>query len=203
MKTKFRRLVYMSLIGILLTACGAMTIRIDTEVNDETDITHDLGLEASGHIGTLIAAEFDSNGFDSEEMRKKCSSSIESDEVEIKCSNLTQEELSEGDINDQSLPINVTKEDLGDEWEYRAIMVNDFSEGEELSDPMLEGMDLDSIIRFRFHWSVKMPGEIVETNADITEDNKASFTVKLDDERERLVVVSRQKKSTGLFGACN
>ena len=141
-------------------------------------------------------------------MRKKCSSSIEADEVEIKCSNLTQEELSEGDINDQAFNVQafnvkVTKTDLGDEWEYQVIMVNDFSDNEELSDPMLEGMDLDSILRFRFHWSVKMPGEIVETNADITEDNKASFTVKLDDERERLVVMSRQKKSTGLFGACN
>ena len=44
---KFARLVTFGVM-LLALACGAMTIRIDTNVSDETEIKHNIEMEASG-----------------------------------------------------------------------------------------------------------------------------------------------------------
>ncbi len=61
--TKFARLTTTGVM-LLVLACGAITIRIDTEVRDETEIKHNIEMEASGPVAMLVAEEWDPNEFD-------------------------------------------------------------------------------------------------------------------------------------------
>ncbi len=197
---KLSRLVSMAIM-VLVLACGAVTIRIDTEVMDEADIKHDIQMDASGQIAIAVAEELNPDELD--ELDGDCSVDIDeaNEAFSLSCKNLSQESLSEGEIGGEGLLVEVTKTDIGDKWEYRATMRNSFSvTEEELEDnPFAEGMATDAIIKFRLHWTVEMPGEIVESNANTYDKGTASFTAKLDDDRDTFVVVSRQDKG----GSCN
>ena len=197
---KLSRLVSMAIM-VLVLACGAVTIRIDTEVMDEADIKHDIQMDASGQIAIAVAEELNPDELD--ELDGDCSVDIDeaNEAFSLSCKNLSQESLSEGEIGGEGLLVEVTKTDIGDKWEYRATMRNSFSvTEEELEDnPFAEGMATDAIIKFRLHWTVEMPGEIVESNANTYDKETASFTAKLDDDRDTFVVVSRQDKG----GSCN
>lgn len=198
---KFARLVTLGVM-LLVLACGAMTIRIDTEVADETEIKHEIQVEASGQIALMVAEEFDQEEID--EIDGDCNVDIDeaNEEFSLTCNNLSQEGLLEGQVEGEAFDLRVTKTDMGDYWEYRATMPNTFFDAEEeLEDnPLFSGDDLDAIIRLRFHWTIQMPGEVVESNADTYEKETASFTAKLGDERETFVVVSQQDKGGG---SCN
>ena len=197
---KLSRLVSMAIM-VLVLACGAVTIRIDTEVMDEADIKHDIQMDASGQIAIAVAEELNPDELD--ELDGDCSVDIDeaNEAFSLSCKNLSQESLSEGEIGGEGLLVEVTKTDIGDKWEYRATMRNSFSvTEEELEDnSFAEGMATDAIIKFRLHWTVEMPGEIVESNANTYDKGTASFTAKLDDDRDTFVVVSRQDKG----GSCN
>ena len=198
--TKFARLITFGAM-LLVLACGTITIRIDTEVQDETEIKHNFEMEASGPIAMLAAEEWDPNEFD--DFDGHCNTDIDeaNEKISVSCKYISQEDLSVAEIGDEGLLVEVIKGDLGDKWEYRATMPNSFSATkEELEDnPFAEGMTMDAIIKFRLHWTVEMPGEIVESNANTYKEGTASFTAKLDDERENFVVVSQQDKG----GSCN
>ncbi len=198
---KFARLVTLGVM-LMVLACGAMTIRIDTEVADETEIKHEIQMEASGQIAVMMAEEFDQGEID--EIDGDCSLDIDeaNEEFSLSCKDLSQEGLSEGQVEGEGFDLKVIKTDMGDYWEYRATMPNPFfGTEEELEDtPLFSGDDLDAIIKLRFHWTVEMPGEVVESNANTYEKATASFTTKLDDDRETLVVVSQQDKGGG---GCN
>ncbi len=197
---KLSRLVSMAIM-VLVLACGAVTIRIDTEVMDEADIKHDIQMDASGQIAIAVAEELNPDELD--ELDGDCSVDIDeaNEAFSLSCKNLSQESLSEGEIGGEGLLVEVTKTDIGDKWEYRATMRNSFSvTEEELEDnSFAEAMVTDAIIKFRLHWTVEMPGEIVESNANTYDKGTASFTAKLDDDRDTFVVVSRQDKG----GSCN
>ena len=132
-----------------------------------------------------------------------CSVDIDevNEEFSLSCKGLSQEELSEGQVEGEGFDSQVIKNDLGDQWEYRITMVNPFyGTDEELEDnPFADAESLDAIIRLRFRWTVQMPGEVVESNANTYEKGTASFSTKWDDNRETFVVVSRQDKG----GSCN
>ena len=81
-------------IMVLVMACGSITIQLDTEVADENDITHDMLLEASGQIATMMGDESDSGEFPEE-----WTSSIGIERIEIKCSHLSQSELAQNEID--------------------------------------------------------------------------------------------------------
>ena len=197
---KLRPLVL--LVMVFALACGSMTIRIDTEVVDENEVTHNLQFEASGQIAELITEDWDPN-----ELPDECESSVSSEMFEITCKGLSDTDGVLGDLDesDESLSVEVTKTDMDSYWEYRVSMPNtSYGAEEDIEDnPFAEGLDMDAILKYRFYWSVKAPGEIVETNADTFEGREASFTVKLDDDRETLFVVSRKDKSSGFLGGCN
>ena len=197
---KLRPLVLLVMVFVL--ACGSVTIRIDTEVADEDEVTHDLQFEASGQIAALITEEWDPD-----QLPEECESSVDGEVFEITCMGLSEADvgLDALDESDDSISVEVTKTETDSYWEYRVSMPNTFyGATEEIEDnPFAEGLDLDAILKLRLHWSVKVPGEIVETNADTFEGRDASFTVKLDDDRETLLVVSRRDKSSGFLGACN
>ena len=186
---------------LLVLACGAMTIRIDTDVADETEIKHNIQMEASGQIALAMAEEFSEGDLD--EIDGNCSVEIdESDqEFSLQCTDLSQAGLQSGEVEDTGLDIDVAKTDLGAQWEYQAVMVNPFYEAdEELEEnPMFSGENLDAILRLRFHWTVEMPGDVVESNAEGFEGGTATFSSKLGDERRVFTVVSQQDKG----GACN
>ena len=176
---------------VLVLACGAVTIRIDTEVSDETEIKHDFQMEASGQMAVLMAEQFNQDEIDGD-----CRADIDTvnEEFSLSCNGLSQEGLAEEQWDEFDL--NITKTDLGDQWEYTAMLPNPFfGAEEELKDnPLAQGMTMDAVLKLRFYWTVDMPGDIVESNANTYEDGTASFTVKLDDERETLAVVSQQSK---------
>ena len=193
----------------LIMACGAITVELDTEVTDETEITHDFSMQASGQIAALLAGDFDED-----DLPESCTSVFDQEMFEVNCTGLSQSDLAENKlaVGDDGLAVEVTKEDLGDHWEYRVTAMNLFFDAEdELGDSSLtEGMDLDAIgmnidtiLKARFRWTVEVPGEILETNADTTEGRVTSFNADLSDTREEFLVVSRQEKSTGLFGSCS
>ena len=80
----------------------------------------------------------------------------------------------------------------------------DFGEAE--GNPLAEGLDADAILKFRFYWNVSMRGDVVEGESNMNsldENGMAVFVGKPGDERDSFVVVSRQKKPTGLFGSCS
>ena len=189
------------LVMVFALACGSMTIRIDTEVRDEDDITHDLQYELSGQIAELAQEDWDP-----EEVPDECDVSTDSETLAITCKGIsgTNVNLDTLDESEDSLSFEVEKTDMDGYWEYRISTPNTaYGSDEDIEDnPFAEGLDLDAILKFRFYWTVKVPGEIVETNADTFEGGEASFTVKLDDDRETLFVVSRQDKSSGFLGGC-
>ena len=158
-------------------------------------------MEASGQIALLMAAEFDQDEID--EIDGDCSVDIDeaNEEFSLSCRDLSQEGLSEGQVEREGFEFEVTKTDKGDHWEYRTTMPNIFFDAEEeLKDnPFFSGDDLDAIIKLRFHWTVEMPGEVVESNAGAYEEGTASFTARLGDDRETFAVVSQQDKG----GSCN
>ena len=184
---------------LLVLACGAMTIRIDTEVSDETEIKHSIEMEASGQIANILAEEFDLEELD--DIDGDCNVNVDeaNEEFSLSCNNLSQGGLSEGQVEGEGFEFDVLKTDKGDHWEYQATMPNIFFDAEEeLEDnPFFSADDLDAIIKLRFHWTVEMPGEVVESNADTHEKGTASLTAKLRDERETFVVVSQQDKGVG------
>ena len=197
---KLRPLVLLVMVFVL--ACGSLTISIDTEVVDEDEVTHDMQFQASGQIAALLTAEWDPD-----ELPEECESSEDGEVFEITCTGLSEADLGLDalDESDDSISVEVTTTETDSYWEYRVSMPNTFyGATEEIEgNPFAEGLSLDAILKLRFHWSVKAPGEIVETNADTFEGSEASFTVKLDDDRETLFVVSRRDKSSGFLGACN
>ena len=198
---------------LLVTACGAITIEIDTLVKDENDISHDFRIVMSGPIATMAIEEADDAVFNPSEdefFAENCEQIIDEvdgeDRIEFTCSNISHEKLlysEQGD--DNSFDIQITKKDLGDKWEYRATSTNIFYDAdEELEDnPFAQGMSVDAIIKARYYWNLTMPGEIVETNANSNEESEAKFIGKIGDEREQFVAVSHKEKPKGLFGFCN
>ncbi len=184
---------------LFVIACGSVTINLDTEIGEETEATHAMGVEATGQVAELMSSEIDPN-----EMTDGCTTSYEQGTFNLSCSRMTEEEMRSQDIGDTSFNLEVTKSENPSYIEYRASMPNPFLEGqEELQDnPMVDSMD--AIIKLRFYWTVSMPGEIVEaeSNADTFNDDTASFNVSLEDTRDAFVVISRQPKSGGLF-SCN
>ena len=197
---KLTRLAY-AMMMVLLLACGSMTIRIDTEVSDETEVKHDFHIEASGQMALLLAdsIEFD----DIADSEVDCSMNIDTaNEIfELRCMDVSHSDIDEVQVDGEGIYLQVSKKDLGDQWEYRADMGNIFFDAdEELKDnPLASGENLDAIIKLRFHWTVQMPGEVHMTNADIYERGTATFTARLGDERDVFYVVSRQDKG----GSCN
>ena len=189
-------------ISLLVMACGAITVEIDTKVEDETDIVHDIRLVASGQIATLMSGEWNED-----DLPDNCSASVEIEAFEVECSGLSQANLSGESLTleDSDFDVQVVKEDKGDYWQYRATTENIFYETDnELKDnPLAEGMDIDAILKARFHWTVEMPGEILDSNSDSVEGNRVFFTTSPTDSRRELFVVSQEKKPSGFFGACN
>lgn len=193
-----RSIITVSLVLIAI-ACGSITINLDTEVRDETQIFHAVGMQATGQVAELMSGELDPN-----EMSEGCTASYEQGTFDLSCPRITDEEMRSQDVGDTSFDIEVTKSDHASFTEYRVSMPNPFleSRAELQGNPMAD--NLDAIIKLRFYWTVSMPGDIVETesNADTFDGNKASFNVSLDDARDAFTVISRQSKSGGLF-SCN
>ena len=198
---------------LLVTACGAITIEVDTLVKDENDITHDISLVMSGPIATMALEEVDDTTIDpleNEFFAENCEQIIDEvdgeDRIKFICSDITHQDLlSAEQDDDDGLDIQITKTDLGDKWEYRATSKNIFHDvDDELEDnPFAEGMSVDAIIKTRYYWTLTLPGEIVETNANSSEEGQVKFIGKIGDEREEFVAVSHKEKPKGLFGICN
>lgn len=193
---------------LLVVACGAITIDVDTEIKDETDITHDMKYVLSGPIVQLVFEEDEgldeiNDEINNEFVQENCTVTKDVDRFEITCLDVAHEDMG----SEMSVEVQVTKKDLGNKWEYRATSTNVFFDvDDELLDdePLEEDIDIDQILRARQYWTLTMPGEIVETNADSTnEDGSVEFVGKFGDERETFTAVSHKDKGFSLLGLCN
>ena len=193
---------------LLVVACGAITIDVDTEIKDETDITHDMKYVLSGPIVQLVFEEDEgldeiNDEINNEFVQENCTVTKDVDRFEITCLDVAHEDMG----SEMSVEVQVTKKDLGNKWEYRATSTNVFFDADdELLDdePLEEDIDIDQILRARQYWTLTMPGEIVETNADSTnEDGSVEFVGKFGDERETFTAVSHKDKGFSLLGLCN
>ena len=204
--------------ALLAIACGSVLVEINTEVIDENDVRHDLVYEIQGPAAMGMQIEV-GEGLD--EVPEGCEVTVSVDSVRLTCVGLSQSEARRfmeesplsSEVSDEEVPFNgeVSKEDKGSHWEYKASLKNPFyGLNEEImagltdeENAMLQGVDLsqgfDAILKLRLKWSVTMPGEVLDSNGDSSEDEVTSFTVTLDDGREDLFVVSRVDKP----GACN
>ena len=211
-KSRIRGLVPLMLL-LLVIACGTITIDIETVVRDEDDITHDISMEVSGPIATAMQEGTDEetiNPLEDEFFDDNCDVVIDEvdgeDRIEVSCTGISHEELSASAEEGEGPDIQVTREDLGDKWEYRATAVNilyDVEDEEWADTPLPSGLVIDQVLKARYYWTVTMPGEIVETNADSTDNGQAKFTGKIGDKRETFVAVSHKEKPKGLFGDCS
>jgi len=198
---------------LLVIACGTITIDIETVVRDEDDITHDISMEISGPIATAMLEGVDEgtiNPLEDEFFDDNCEVVTdevdEEDRIEVSCIGISHEELASSAEEGEGPEIQITKSDLGDKWEYRATAVNilyDVEDEEWADTPLPSGVVIDQILKARYYWTVSMPGEVVETNADSTDNGQIEFVGKLGDKRENFVVVSHEEKPRGLFGDCN
>ncbi len=191
---------------LLVVACGAITIDVDTEVKDETDITHDMKYVLSGPIVQLVFEEDEgldeiNDEINNEFVQENCTITKDVDRFEITCLDVAHEDMG----SEMSVEVEVTKKDLGNKWEYRATSTNVFFDAdEELLEDEPPDIDIDQILRARQYWTLTMPGEIVETNADSTnEDGSIEFVGKFGDERETFTAISHKDKGGSLFGLCN
>lgn len=193
---------------LLVVACGAITIDVDTEIKDETDITHDMKYVLSGPIVQLVFEEDEgldeiNDEINNEFVQENCTVTKDVDRFEITCLDVAHEDMG----SEMSVEVQVTKKDLGNKWEYRATSTNVFFDADDelLEDePLEEDIDIDQILRARQYWTLTMPGEIVETNADSTnEDGSVEFVGKFGDERETFTAVSHKDKGFSLLGLCN
>ncbi len=198
------------LLTLLMVACGAITIQVDTNVKDENDITHEFSIILSGPIATMAMEEAEDTDLESlqdEFFAKNCEQITDEvdgeDRLEIICSNISHEVLLSERESDDDFDIQVTKTDLGDKWEYRATSTNIFYDADEELEDNPFAKTADAIIKARYYWTLTMPGEIVETNADSNEEGQVKFIGKIGDDREQFVAVSYKEKPKGLFGICN
>ena len=179
---------------LLAVACGSITFDVDTEVKDADAITHDIVLTAEGEI-VQIMTEGEGFGEFAESFEENCTMDFDTDNLEIACLDVSHEEMKKAEGGDL-WEIEVTVRDLGDKLEYRATSPNVIYGSEEEFE--------DNILKARHYWTLTMPGEIVETNADSTnEDGSVEFVGKIGDERETFTAISHKDKGFSLFGLCN
>ena len=106
-KVKMPRLLPLILI-LLVTACGAITIEIDTLVKDENDITHNFSLMMLGPIATMAIEEADDTAIDLEDdfFTENCDQTIDEvdgeDRIEFTCSNVSHEKLLSSEQGDEN-----------------------------------------------------------------------------------------------------
>ena len=182
---------------------------IDTDIKNDTNIVHDLSVELQGQIVALVKGEANDTGIDvnNEFFKDNCTLSESFDRMSITCKGVQQQELEDVDGGIMS-DIRVSKIDKGDSYEYRAFLRNtmiDAASEAEADNSLIEGMDMNAILGYSFSWRVEMPGTIVseKTNADSVDGSSAEFISSWDDTRETFEVVSLERKSRGIFGACN
>ncbi len=191
---------------ILTTACGAVTINLDTRVKNENDIRHDLEVIASGQIALHMADEINHGN---PELEEHCRINLDETNrtLNILCENFHKDDnlniMGPDEPEDIQDSIATVKNDLGAMWEYETAMPNPMLDLAQDADLGLDAQELedpeylDTILRLRINWTVQVPGNIIETNADLQEKNTATFNLKPGDTRETLKVISRQKKSSG------
>ena len=201
------------ILTLFVLACGAITIDIDTVVRDGDDITHDISMEISGPIANMMLEGTDEatiNPLEDEFFANSCEVVTDEvdgeDRIEVSCTGIPHGELASSPQDGGGPDIQIAKTDLGDRWEYRATAVNilfDVEDEEWADTPLPSGLVIDQILKARYYWTLTMPGEVVETNADSTDNGQIKFTGKIGDKRETFVAVSHMEKPRGLFGNCN
>lgn len=204
LKTNFSKLFSLPLL-LLVIACGAITVDMDTEVKDESEIIHDIRFEASGQIAIMLNRAYEKS--EKATLSEQCAVEWDKGVFELLCTDIQRDALTEGTLEGfegSAVLVEVTVTETEEYWEYRTTQKNGFFDADDLlkDNPLTEGMSLEAILDYHLDWNVKVPGEIVETNADSTEGGSAVFSAGLSDPREEFFVVSRKNKPFSLFGSC-
>ena len=164
---------------LLLAAACSVSLDMTTRVTDLDNITHDL--EYSYPDLSSPAQEDDLGAFDS----RYCTKAEEDGNIVVTCSGIPHSLLVQAEVagEESSIQINATRKDLGEQWEYRIVMANPFTD--------LGGFDEGDL-----SWEVNLPGKIVDSNADSVSENDgmAEFSADLEDSRSTFFAVSVKDK---------
>jgi hypothetical protein len=220
---------------LTLFGCGTVAVNVNTDIQSPDDFTHTMEIVLTGFLAEMAdeqmdeqfnAQELRDEGWDvtverleegeDKKLVFKASRHFEGEEAAKLTSGeglqLLQEELGftletkefDGGIeyrvalNPQSGTEEADQE--GDESisfdGEDAVDLGDFSEA--FGEAMLDSF-------FQLNWTVSVPGEIVDTNADSYEGNQATWHLKGSDlvQAEEMYLVSRVEEGTGFLAGCN
>lgn len=182
---------YIPILILLALAAVACTVSIDvtTRLQDLNDVTHDLEYTYYIPDSTTENGERDESGVDDLGLFDSvhCSVSEEFLDATVTCTDLPHSMFVQSSAagENTSIEVNVSRTDSGEQWVFRAEMVNPLADNQ---DEFSEG-DVS--------WTVHLPGVIIRSNADVVheDDGIAKFSADLEDSREMFFAVSAQDKT--------
>jgi len=209
-KTRF---LLLSVLG--LTACGTLNVRVDTRVNSFDNFSHQVTMTATDTLGELLLDP--EEGIDLESLRAlgwNVATEREGSDVTLKLNGTFEGEeatkfLEIKKTEDSFLAGNfkISHKNEGKYITYRiSLDLRDSVDGGELADieEDEEFAEMEALLAglFTVDWTLNFPGELVESNSDTAQDNKATWHLNLKtmEEKGEMYLITRVKNRTG---ACN
>ena len=215
---RLRTAVTLSLV-LLLAACGTIKIDLDTRVRDLEDFSHTIEITATDQLALMIeeslrdenaenSMQFDfatengtltataSHRFTGEAAKIKLED--QDDTSLVNMFRLTAIETADGLLYRaayKTSEIAGLRDDPASDSETDQFGI-DTEAFEESMETLIEGMML-------FNWNVEMPGEIIDSNADVVTGSSATFSLNTNEmqETDEIWVESLVKNSSS--GSCN
>ena len=200
---------YASLAVLLIVlGCGSMSIDMKTTVQDIENFSHEMTVTATGELREGFTEDLATEDLRAEGW--EVSIVDDGDATTVKMSrDFVGDFGSLASASELFENLKIEAEETDEGIEYRASFSLADPEGDDLiSQDDLTGMDelmLQSFAdTFTLKWTVEIPGEIIDTNAETQEGNVVTWDLDLLDlvEAPNLYVVSLERKSSGLFGLC-
>jgi len=216
---KLRTVATLSLV-LLLAACGTIKIDIDTRVRDLEDFSHTIEITATDQLALMIegslrdqsaedSIQFDfatengvltatsSHRFTGEAAKAELEKQDDTSIVNTFVFGLTATETADGVLYRASYKVNDIA-DFGDDPASDS-ETDPFGIGNDIEESMkglLEGMML-------FNWKVEMPGEIVDSNADVVTGSSATFSLSTSELQGTVEIWVESLVKNSSSGSCN
>ncbi|MDA1189638.1 MAG: hypothetical protein O2854_08200 [Chloroflexi bacterium] len=173
---------------MLVAACGTLSADLVTTVREDGTFTQTITIHATGGMADIIPIAYDIPTLESEGWEVELTTSGDGEDA---MSNLTISgtftfEQFQDKVGRQLIePLNTAKITVIEEpthFEYRAALGQDATSGTR--DTTSGGLgydrsDLELAESLVITWTLTLPGEIVDTNADTFEGNTATWTIDL------------------------
>ena len=215
-KTKF---LLLSVLGV--TACGTLSVGVETTVKSFDSFSHQVTMAATETLGEILLDP--EEGLDEEHLRSlgwDVTTEREGSDITVKLNGTfegegaikfletkkTEDSVVAGNFNIShknegkytTYRISLDLRDAVDAGELGGIEEDEKDEDDELAEQMealLAGM-------FTVDWALNFPGELVESNSDTAQDNKATWHLNLKtmEEKGEMYLITRVENKAG---GCN